>query len=220
MPKRLANLIAQAAAATIATSPVVIWHFGQLSLAGLVVNLVAVPLAAAIVVLALSGIALGAVIAPLGVAIGWVTGLGAALLIWLARVASAVPGATVALPAWARGSGRAPRDRSRPGFAADARGTRSTRCDCECRAARWIAAVAALIAGVAVAIPARRPPEPWPQQAAVTALDIGQGDAILLRSPDGAAALIDTGPPGADPAGRTRAAAGGSSASGRDGDHT
>jgi competence protein ComEC len=33
---------------------------------------------------------------------------------------------------------------------------------------------------------------------AVTALDIGQGDAILLRGPDGSAALFDTGPPGRD----------------------
>jgi len=33
--------------------------------------------------------------------------------------------------------------------------------------------------------------------ASVTAgLDIGQGDAILLRSPEGAAAVVDTGPPG------------------------
>lgn len=34
---------------------------------------------------------------------------------------------------------------------------------------------------------------PWPATPAVTALDVGQGDAILLRSPDGAAALVDTG---------------------------
>jgi competence protein ComEC len=198
MPKRLANLIAQAAAATIATSPVVIWHFGRLSLAGLVVNLVAVPLAAAIVVLALSGIALGAVIAPLGVAIGWVTGLGAGLLIWLARAASSVPGATVALPGWAAGAGALIAIAVVLGLRR-MRAVRGPPIAMRVPRGALIAAVAALIAGVAVAIPARRPPEPWPEQAAVTALDIGQGDAILLRSPDGAAALIDTGPPGPTP---------------------
>ncbi len=198
MPRRLADLIAQAATATIATAPVVIWHFGQLSLAGLVVNLIAVPLAAAIVVLALTGIALGAAVAPIGIAIGWVTGLGASLLLWLARTASAVPGATVTLPAWVAIVGaviviaavfglRRLRASSGPVVA-----IRTPR-------VALLAAFAALIAGVTVAIPVRRPPEPWPQHAAVTALDIGQGDAILLRSPDGAAALIDTGPPGPTP---------------------
>ena len=39
-------------------------------------------------------------------------------------------------------------------------------------------------------------PPPWPAVPALTVLDIGQGDAILLRSPDGAAALVDAGPPG------------------------
>lgn len=198
MPTRLAELISQAAAATVATAPVVIWHFGELSLAGLVVNLVAVPLAGAIVVLALSGIVLGAIIAPLGLAIAWVTGFGASLLIWLARAASSVPGAAVALPVWAAAAGALiaiaivlalRRIRAVRGPPIAMRVPRSA----------LIAAVAALIAGVGAAIPVGRPPEPWPQQAAVTALDIGQGDAILLRSPDGAAALIDTGPPGPTP---------------------
>jgi competence protein ComEC len=33
----------------------------------------------------------------------------------------------------------------------------------------------------------------------VTALDVGQGDAVLLRAPDGAAVLVDAGPPGSPP---------------------
>ena len=196
MPKRLADLAAQAGAATLATAPVVIWHFGELSLAGLLVNLIAVPLASAIVVLALSGILLGALTAPIGVALGWVTGLGAAALIWMSRVASSVPGASVALPTWV----------------AAASALIAIACVIwlrRLRAARGplvathmprvvvIAALAAMVAGVAAAIPVGPTSEPWPRQAAVTALDIGQGDAILLRSPDGAAALLDTGPPGA-----------------------
>ncbi len=196
MPKRLADLAAQAGAATLATAPVVIWHFGELSLAGLVVNLVAVPLAAAIVVLALSGILLGALTAPIGVAVGWVTGLGAAALIWLARVASSLPGASVALPAWAAVAGALVAIACVVGLRR-LRVSHGPLVAIRLPRVAVIATVAVLIAGAGAAIPVGRPPEPWPERAAVTALDIGQGDAILLRSPDGAAALFDTGPPGA-----------------------
>ena len=65
--------------------------------------------------------------------------------------------------------------------------------------ARALRAAAAL--GLSLAWPAgrwrgRRRRRPGPPTPAVTALDIGQGDAILLRSPEGAAAVVDTGPPG------------------------
>ena len=198
VPQHLADLAAQAAAATLATAPVVIWHFGELSLAGLVVNLLAVPLAAAVVVLALAGILLGTITAPVGLAVGWVTGLGAAVLIWIARIAASVPGASVALPAWAAVAGAC----IAVGGVIALRRMQAVRGPLvAARPARVVvvSACAAVIAGVGVAVPAGHPPEPWPAHAAVTVLDIGQGDAILLRSPDGSAALLDTGPPGAPP---------------------
>jgi competence protein ComEC len=52
------------------------------------------------------------------------------------------------------------------------------------------------VAAVATLVPAPGRVAAWPGAPAVTALDIGQGDAILLRSPDGGTALVDTGPPG------------------------
>ena len=198
LPRRLAELIAQAAAATIATAPVVIWHFGEISLAGLVVNLIAVPLAGAIVVVALSGIALGAIVPPLGVAVGWATGLAAALVIWLARVAASVPGAAVSLPTWVAAASAL----LAIGVVVGLRRLSAVRgppVSLRVQRVTTIAALAALVAGAAAAIPVAQAPEPWPQGPAVTALDIGQGDAILLRSPDGAAALFDTGPPGGSP---------------------
>ncbi len=195
MPKALAGFAAQAAAATLATAPVVIWHFGELSLAGLVVNLAAVPLAAGIVVAALAGIAMGTLAAPLGVAVGWIAGMGAAVVIWLARTGAAIPGASVALPAWSAAIAAVVWS----GVLVALRRLRAVSGPLTAiRPARTVvlAALAAMVAVLAMVIPVARPPEPWPVRAAVTALDIGQGDAILLRSPDGAAALFDTGPPG------------------------
>ncbi len=193
LPGRLADLAAMAAAASLATAPVLAWSFGRLSLAGLALNVVAVPLAAPIVVLALAGLAAGAVVPVAGVALAWVAGLGAGALLLAARAAAAIPGAAVDLPsssAWlllappvavaVLGHRLAPGGGGRIGASA------------------WRAAaalgVSLALAGWTLARPA--PPPPWPAGAAVTALDIGQGDAILLRSPEGAAALFDSGPPG------------------------
>jgi len=195
LPVRVADLAAQAAGATLATAPVVIWHFGQLSLAGLLVNVVAVPLAAPIVVLALAGIGLSAVLPPLALVAGWLAGIGASVLIGIARAAAAVPGATVGLPAWSAALVGLPAV-AVPLLAG--RLWRPTGPSVARPVPRTVAAccVATVAAGIAAATPASPRPSPWPAGAAVTALDIGQGDAILLRSPDGAAALVDTGPPG------------------------
>ena len=101
MPGRLADLTAMAAAASLATAPVLAWNFGRLSLAGLALNVVAVPLAAPIVVLALAGLAAGALVPAAGVALAWVAGLGAGALLLAARAAAAIPGAAVDLPSGA-----------------------------------------------------------------------------------------------------------------------
>lgn len=194
MPARIADLAALAAAASLATAPVVVWHFGRLSLAGLALNVVAVPLAAPIVVLALAGLAAGALVPVAGVALAWVAGLGAGILLLAARGASAVPGAAVDMPA-----GTAPAfilaalaplalwGVARPGGSAE-----------RLRALPWAGIgllVVALAAG-AWTLGRPGPLPPWPATATLTALDIGQGDAILLRSPEGAAVVVDTGPPG------------------------
>jgi competence protein ComEC len=195
MSGRVADLAGQAAGATLATAPVVIWHFGTLSLAGLVVNVVAVPLAAPVVILALCGIGLAVVLPPAAVAAGWLAGVGAGALIGVARIAAAAPAATVPLPRWSVPLAALPAV-AIPLVAGRTWAVTPPRL----RPPRWAAPAAGAIAAVvAVALAVPRPGAGgrWPAAAAVTALDIGQGDAILLRSPDGAAALIDTGPPGA-----------------------
>ncbi len=196
LPKRVAAFAAQAAAASIATAPAVIGNFGELSIVGLIVNVVAVPLAAPVVVVSLAGIVTGALITPLGVALGWCAGLGAIVLIGLSHAAAALPGASVTLPSWFGIIGAA----VAVGIGAAILGLRKVprrRSTVRRRAigTAW-AAIAVALAMVVVPTPAQ--PTPWPRGAAVTALDVGQGDAILLRSPAGAAVVIDAGPPDAE----------------------
>lgn len=194
MPGRVADLVGLAAGAGLATAPVLALHFGRLSLVGLLLNVIAVPLAGPVVVVALAAIFAGAVVAPVGSLLAVVAGLGAAALLAMARVAAAVPGGAVNVPAasaipllafptavplaawWLRRVPAPPR-RER----GVVRGP-----------------LVLLAAGAAVVVSVGWPgrgdrPAPWPATPAVTALDVGQGDAILLRSSEGAAALIDTG---------------------------
>jgi competence protein ComEC len=193
MPGRVADLAAMAGAAGLTTAPVLVWQFGRLSLAGLALNVVAVPVAAPVVVLALAGLALGAALPAAGAAAAWAAGLGAEALLAAARAAAAIPGAAVDLPAAAAPAliplAAAPplvAYALRPGGAARLRRLPWT--------ALTVAAAAAAMGAWAALRPG--PPPPWPAAPALTALDVGQGDAILLRSPEGGAALVDAGPPG------------------------
>ena len=55
----------------------------------------------------------------------------------------------------------------------------------------------AVTALVALLVLSERTPAAAPATPTLQALDVGQGDALLLRAPDGASVLIDSGPPGA-----------------------
>ena len=190
VPRRLAGLMALAAAAGIATAPVVVAHFERLSLAGLAVNVLAVPLAAPIVVIALAGLAAGAVLPAAGVGLAGLTGLGAEALLVAARAVVAVPGASVALPA-----------SSAPALAAGAAALAAVlHLEWARRLARRLApalvpAGAALVA-CALVVLRPGPPEAWPAVPELRLLDVGRGQAVLLREPGGRAMLIDGGPPG------------------------
>lgn len=100
MPDPLAAALAVSGAASLATAPVLVLLFGELSLAGLVANLAAVPLAGVVLIAALAGIAADALV-PWGAGPAlMVAGGGAQVLLVLARLAASVPGASVVLPAW------------------------------------------------------------------------------------------------------------------------
>ena len=109
------DLAAMAAAAGLATAPVLVWQFGRLSLAGLALNVVAVPLAAPVVVLALAGIAAGALAAGRRASRWpWVAGLGGGGCCWRRRGRRRrSPGAAVDLPGVGRAGSCVPPRRCR-----------------------------------------------------------------------------------------------------------
>jgi competence protein ComEC len=213
MPRMLADGIAITVAATVATAPLLAHHFGSFSVAGLVANLLALPVVAPIMWLGMVSTALAQlpVLAPAlagGVtaattAIGWLNGLLLGYLAWVARELAEAPGATLALPlrspfalvaAYAGIAGvllwlRRPIRRAEP--LASSQLAAWHRVPVRTRAlAVGAAAVAASLALVAwTATPAP------PRSVTVSFLDVGQGDATLIQSPDGAAALFDGGPP-------------------------
>ena len=213
MPRVLAEGIAITIAATVATAPLLAHHFGSVSVAGLVANVAALPVVAPIMWLGMGGAALAQVPAlvpaltePVDALTRLMAGVDGVLLgylSWLARLFAEAPGATVALPlrsplavvgAYAAIGG---------GMLALRRSARRVEPSVTPAVARWeraparvrVAAVAATAAAGVFGLAAwTGTPEP-PRQLTVSFLDVGQGDATLVQSPDGGAVLFDGGPP-------------------------
>ncbi|HEV3000369.1 MAG TPA: ComEC/Rec2 family competence protein [Solirubrobacteraceae bacterium] len=221
-PRGLAEATALTAAATAGTAPLVALHFEQVSLVSLPANLLAAPAVAPVMWLGALSAALGE---PAAEALNALNALPLAYLAWLARAAASVPHATVAaaLPgplaaaaayaamALAALAARAALRRRRAGAV---RGGRAGRVDgAAAGGAPWrrrrragVALVAFVVAVLVVARPGVLGAGAPPRGFAITALDVGQGDATLLQHGSGHAVLVDTGPPGAGVVGKLRAA--------------
>jgi competence protein ComEC len=179
------------AAASVATAPILAYHFRQVPLLGLLANLAALPVGSGLTVLA----ALGAVSAAISPALATPFILLCRPLAWaLLALADAS-----SRPSWGTlGVGS-------PGVAgvlgALACAALAGRVRGFARAAAWAAAAAAVLLPAplrAAAARARGGLE-------VTFVSVGQGDCALLRLPDGSAALVDAGGApdgGADPGAR------------------
>jgi competence protein ComEC len=179
----LSSSVAAGVSATLATVPLVAWHFGRVSLVGIPVTLLAAPM----VTLAIPGIFLCLVASFASWPLGSFLAHGVEADLWLFRSLVDWAGTFPLASLWV----------SRPGVVAGVAGMALARLLWSVlpRERRWgrrtllgTAALAGLIL--------------WPVADRVAGwgtlemvvLDVGQGDAILLRSPRGRWILVDAGP--------------------------
>jgi competence protein ComEC len=177
LPRRLADVVAVTVGAQLAVVPLLLTTFGEVPLASVPANVVAVPVAA----VAVAGAFVAALVATVAPSVAaWLfvaAGHPARVVLWSAntfadvgwRASVARPATVVALAAGALLLLAAPR--------------RSA-----WRAAVAVTAVVALLAGAAPLVGGRLPV----RTLAVTAIDVGQGDAFLLESPR-TRVLVDAG---------------------------
>ncbi len=184
LPSALRTGLASGIAATAATFPLVAWHFGYFAVAGIPVTLVAGPLVAA----AIPGILLSILLSFVSFPLASIFAGGSDLFLQVAGAIVSfvvdIPGAAVWTPRWWVVAATA----ALAAYALVVRGF-ALRLRPRVRAALLAAClVAALVA--------------WPIPALIgrggamelVFLDVGQGDAVAIRTPGNRWILIDTGP--------------------------
>lgn len=191
VPVRLADVLAVSVACGLATAPILWLHFGSVPLYSVPANALAWPAVAPLLGTALACTAVHPVLPPLAEALAWLNGWLAAYVAACARLVGGLPGAEgtsltvlAALGVLAVSLFALPRLR-RP------------------HAPRAVA-LALLSLATVTALWSLRPrpaPLPPPEGLRITALDVGQGDAVLVQVPEGNV-LVDQGPPEADVAGQ------------------
>lgn len=176
MPRRLADVASISIGAQVAVVPLLLATFGEVPVASVPANIVAVPAAAIAAVLSFTGSVLALAHLELGAPLFAVAGLPARVVLWSAHTFAGVGGtAELARPAtvvtllggclWVL----------------TARQTRTARLAVGITVAGLVAAGLPLVMGGLS-----------PADFTVTAIDVGQGDAFLIESPS-ARVLVDAG---------------------------
>jgi competence protein ComEC len=179
LPSGLAEATALTGAATLGTAPLIAAHFGQASLVSLPANVAAAPAVAPVMWLGMTSAAVGQVSPVLATPFTALAGFPAAYVMWIAHVASGMPGAQATVP-----------------VAVVAVACLVAMVAIASRPARPVAAVVlAATLAIAVVVPrSQAGAATTPAGLRITFLDVGQGDATLIQR-RGATILFDTGPP-------------------------
>jgi competence protein ComEC len=179
--------LAVSLAAQVAVLPITLAHFNQVSLIGVIANLGVVPVAGFATVLGLLAVAVAFVSEAAGILLFDAVWPALLLLRALVRLAADVPGAVVHLPA----PGPAAIACYAAGIVAAlvAWRSRDERPDRACR----LFVASALLLVTAAALEAWPMVRPADGRLHVTVLDVGQGDAIVIETPEGRAVLVDAG---------------------------
>ena len=206
LPAHLGDALALTLAATLATGPLAAFHFGNVALLGLPANLAALPAVAPVMWLGTLQAAAGQVGAA-GEPLAWALGrLETLPLRWLDAVArqfgeapgatlDAGQGSTVALAVGYLAIGAVALAVRHGHRRLEARRLEAGGVWRRLPRARRRGLVTVAVAVVVVALAWVTAPPPAPDSLTVSFLDVGQGDATLVQSADGAAVLFDGGPP-------------------------
>ena len=187
VPARLAGAVAMSLACGLATAPILWLHFGAVPVFSVVSNALAAPVVAPLLGMGLGAAALEPVLPSAAAALAALNGWLAAYLAWCARTVADLPHAQVTSPGALAvlallGLVLVAACRIRPP-----------------RTGRILvlgAMSVALVVGWRLWLGGDDPPGP-PRGLRMTFLDVGQGDAILLETREGAI-LVDQGPPEGD----------------------
>jgi competence protein ComEC len=183
-----AVILASSLAAEAALMPVGARLFSRVTFAGLVLNFAAIPLMAAAQVAGMAAVILSAIAAPLAAAAGWIAHAGADGLVRSAKLVDLVPVVAwrVAPPHWvvmsAYYGGLLTAWQGMPGLRASRAHVRLVAAGLTLTSAAWI-----------LVEPSRLVTSRGDGSLRLTFMDVGQGDATLVRFPRGHALLVDSG---------------------------
>ena len=201
LPRSVAEVTAITAVATVATAPLLVLHFGELSIVSLPANLLAAPAVAPVMWLGMLAAGVAQLDPALALPLTWCNGHLVAYIEWIAHSAASLPHATVELSPRAAATATAGVTMTLVAFIAVRRRWRGFEFPGHVvgRMQRLLWVLAAVVAAVVVAWLVSgggggRAPAIADDELVVSFLDVGQGDATLLQTRR-AAVLFDTGPP-------------------------